>query len=1124
MGLQYLNRLVGEGAAAKLADNDASPSIGDKKLVIAPDVPPAKITAFDDVKNGHEWIIQPGAADLIIGYVAGLIETPNRVDFPLRTAATGGVSIDLYKENGVVRFRGAAGAARFTDAGAVADNAVIALAAGQRKTLLARSYTGVEGLADGEFASLIPPATGDVTFTHAGSPATGQAFDLDQDTNVVIPGGSSSAFIVQRVGATIRLSGGLSGGGAGEVDTLAALKLISVGTPRFEAGSVVRTKGRLAAGDGLGTEYVLLSSLANTVFEERLAPLLTPRAAYAPDDYFLIQLASGFAAPRNLIERGVAHVRDAGGKADLEIGNFTTPSETTGTDAAPALNRITSFIRNRAYLGEIFNNIFYPVSTIEDDGGFYRIDSDVFFCNISPVYQNIKLDLTGKYCAVGLQGGAVFDFTNCRNFVHSAYEVIGLQDSIGAFPARGVVLCRQSGSEIGVHGLAGDCVGHVFNGTAAKGWFSHAALSAVNSCETNYFYAVKVFNSANDDEVGLPVTITAYANNGSGATRITVPSHGLNGTDAFALASTPEHNDIYTLGVNATLIDANTIDLLSSPFVATTPGAGQIRKLGRHILGLPLHVDVDNEGEFASRFFSKNYTAVANQGGNARFTAPSHGLTTGRKINLESGSYIATSVAVTVIDANTFDTTLPFTSTASGVFYVQPDPWLFGQNEFLLYGAELNNGSRGVGARFRGTMSSVGFVDGCYLANADHVSGVSFSGDFSALHLDLHVEVTSVARFELDQRFGTVNLHLAKAVAHGLDQKAMFASLRKAGNFSAITGKIDIYREVFSLRPNAAAPLIFSRGAAIAFQGDMELRRRMPSLLSDLRGASILHGNISYFGPRTDYNALHVPGNTNVVLTTYEDLAPMKRSSNVDGIIEEYEGGGGVYFNGLKFPVLGAQPASPVTGGLYYSNGAWGAGVGLHEYTGAAFVKLAAAGGAAGLGANNFTGAQTITGATEFFTAVAGVSTHAGANAGPYILLNRLSASPAAGDLGGNLTFQFRDSAAATFPAALIQSRLIDPTAGSKDASISFDVMVSDQLLTRMSIGAGVFLDGASDAGKSTFNVSTNANANAGYYVNGIKVLGAPGAAIPNATDAATTQQGHNALLAVLRAHGIILT
>ena len=85
-----------------------------------------------------------------------------------------------------------------------------------------------------------------------------------------------------------------------------------------------------------------------------------------------------------------------------------------------------------------------------------------------------------------------------------------------------------------------------------------------------------------------------------------------------------------------------------------------------------------------------------------------------------------------------------------------------------------------------------------------------------------------------------------------------------------------------------------------------------------------------------------------------------------------------------------------------------------------------------------------------------GVSTDAGALAGPTVDLHRDSASPAADDLLGNLVFSGEDSGSNKEEYAEIVTQIATATAGSEDARLLFNMIVGGvkQLLFRIGAGA----------------------------------------------------------------------
>jgi len=78
-----------------------------------------------------------------------------------------------------------------------------------------------------------------------------------------------------------------------------------------------------------------------------------------------------------------------------------------------------------------------------------------------------------------------------------------------------------------------------------------------------------------------------------------------------------------------------------------------------------------------------------------------------------------------------------------------------------------------------------------------------------------------------------------------------------------------------------------------------------------------------------------------------------------------------------------------------------------------------------------------------------------GAGAGPIVILDRKSASPAANDVLGTLRYYGRDSVGAETNYADIFGTLLDPVDGTEDASLTFRTMVGG------SLAAGVVIDSA---------------------------------------------------------------
>ncbi|UJW87947.1 hypothetical protein [Devosia sp. SL43] len=98
--------------------------------------------------------------------------------------------------------------------------------------------------------------------------------------------------------------------------------------------------------------------------------------------------------------------------------------------------------------------------------------------------------------------------------------------------------------------------------------------------------------------------------------------------------------------------------------------------------------------------------------------------------------------------------------------------------------------------------------------------------------------------------------------------------------------------------------------------------------------------------------------------------------------------------------------------------------------------------------------------------------TESGAQAGPFLNLDRSSASPAASDELGVLVFAGKDSGGNNTFYAQINSVLLDPTDGSEDASMRFNTMVAGTPATRATIAQGLLMAGATggDKGAGTIN------------------------------------------------------
>lgn len=134
--------------------------------------------------------------------------------------------------------------------------------------------------------------------------------------------------------------------------------------------------------------------------------------------------------------------------------------------------------------------------------------------------------------------------------------------------------------------------------------------------------------------------------------------------------------------------------------------------------------------------------------------------------------------------------------------------------------------------------------------------------------------------------------------------------------------------------------------------------------------------------------------------------------------------------------------------------------VGLRAYLGQGLVVGSPTGGDKGAGTGNFAStlyvnndAVATLGAANTFTAAAG-NTFAwsdnGATQGPSVYFDRVSTSPAANDALARLYFRGRDSASNATDYAYIAAQITDPTNGSEDAWLLFNLIINGSAYTPM--------------------------------------------------------------------------
>lgn len=155
----------------------------------------------------------------------------------------------------------------------------------------------------------------------------------------------------------------------------------------------------------------------------------------------------------------------------------------------------------------------------------------------------------------------------------------------------------------------------------------------------------------------------------------------------------------------------------------------------------------------------------------------------------------------------------------------------------------------------------------------------------------------------------------------------------------------------------------------------------------------------------------------------------------------------------------------------------------------------------------NIIGATTIT-ATGGGSLLSLESQDAGSSNGPSITLYRNSASPAANDVLGALFWTGKDLAGNLQAYGDMYGFLVDPTSGSEDFSINWETIIAGASTLRMSLGAGLYMAGATggDKGAGTFNATA-------LYQNGV--------ALPFTKSFESAQQTINNGGSLTLAHGL---
>jgi hypothetical protein len=140
-------------------------------------------------------------------------------------------------------------------------------------------------------------------------------------------------------------------------------------------------------------------------------------------------------------------------------------------------------------------------------------------------------------------------------------------------------------------------------------------------------------------------------------------------------------------------------------------------------------------------------------------------------------------------------------------------------------------------------------------------------------------------------------------------------------------------------------------------------------------------------------------------------------------------------------------------------------------------------------------------------------STDAGAGAGPDIIIDRDSASPAASDLIGRILFRGNDVSLGNDDYISIIGRINDPTSGSEDGRLLFNTLVAGSDATRLNLAAGLWTQNATDGDKGVDTINAS-----GLYRDGVLVEGTLGS-----IQTFTANGTYNKPAGLLRAEVIVL-